>query len=81
MLSICRRLQAEDARRLTPKALRMGAVGSPRRSTGDAKEAFADALEGGESSGAFGPEDEVAEGTLGGGETGGAFGPCVFRAG
>ena len=74
-------LQADDTRGLTSKALRAGAVSSPRRSTDDAKEAFADALEGGESSGAFGPEDEVAEGTLGGGETGGAFGPCVFRAG
>ena len=54
-------------------------VSSPRRSTDDAKEAFADALEGGKSSGAFGPEDEVVEGSLGGGETGGAFGPCVFK--
>ena len=54
---------------MTSKALRAGAVSSPRRSTDDAKEAFADALEGGESSGAFGPEDEVAEGSLGGGET------------
>ena len=79
-LSIRRRLQADDTRQLTLKVLRTGAVGSPRRGTGDAKEAFADALERGESSGAFGPEDEAIEDFLGGGESGGAFGPCVFRA-